>query len=40
MLEEAVTKEISMRTPYRIVGDREQADSILERHRSPSTTRT
>jgi Lipopolysaccharide-assembly len=30
MLEEAVTKEINMRTPYRTVGNREQADSILE----------
>jgi hypothetical protein len=29
MLVEAVTKEISMRTPYRVVGDPEQADSIL-----------
>ena len=30
MLEEAVTKEISMRTPYRVVGKPEKADSILE----------
>ncbi len=28
-LVEAVTKEISMRTPYRVVGDPETADSIL-----------
>ncbi len=30
MLTEAVAKEISMRTPYRVVGKPEQADSILE----------
>jgi hypothetical protein len=30
MLAEAVTKEINMRTPYRTVGNPEQADSILE----------
>jgi hypothetical protein len=30
MLTEAVTKEISMRTPYRVVGNPEQADSILD----------
>ncbi|MHB1562143.1 MAG: LPS assembly lipoprotein LptE [Isosphaeraceae bacterium] len=30
MLEEAVMKEISMRTPFVIVGRREEADSILE----------
>jgi hypothetical protein len=29
MLTEAVTKEISMRTPYRVVGNPEQADAIL-----------
>jgi hypothetical protein len=29
MLMESVTKEISMRTPYRVVGDPEKADSIL-----------
>ena len=29
MLEEAVTKEINMRTPYRIVGSPEKADAIL-----------
>jgi hypothetical protein len=28
-LTEAVEKEISMRTPYRVVGNKEQADSIL-----------
>ncbi len=30
MLEESVAKEISMRTPYRVVGRADQADSILE----------
>ena len=30
MLTEAVSKEINMRTPYRAVGNPEQADSILE----------
>lgn len=30
MLEESVTKEINMRTPYRTVGRPEQADAILE----------
>ena len=30
MLEESVAKEISMRTPYRVVGTPEQADSILQ----------
>ena len=29
MLTEAVTKEINLRTPYRVVGNPEQADSIL-----------
>jgi hypothetical protein len=29
MLTEAVTKEINLRTPYRVVGDPNQADSIL-----------
>jgi hypothetical protein len=29
MLTEAVTKEINLRTPYRVVGDPEKADSIL-----------
>jgi hypothetical protein len=29
MLTEAVTKEINMRTPFRVVGDPEKADSIL-----------
>ncbi len=30
MLEESVAKEISMRTPYRVVGTPDKADSILE----------
>jgi hypothetical protein len=30
MLEESVAKEISMRTPYRVVGSPEKADSILD----------
>jgi Lipopolysaccharide-assembly len=30
MLMESVQKEISMRTPYRVVGDPDKADSILE----------
>ena len=30
MLEESVTKEINMRTPYRTVGRPEKADAILE----------
>ncbi len=30
MLTEAVTKEINMRTPFRVVGKPEQADSILK----------
>ena len=29
MLTEAVTKEINLRTPYRVVGNPEEADSIL-----------